>query len=727
MQAKATREITIRDLCYAIFRFKWRMILVAAAIFATVATMTFLQTTLYRSEAKLLLERDSPSLDPATGQISRVSQDRQRELNSELEILLSRELAERVIDSIGPGAFSTQIAGKPAAAAPAPDGSEKTDLLPESARRLIEDSGHGRLIAVRTAVSRLVANLEVEAQKATNIIAISFLAKEPKLAQTVVTELIDLYREKHVAVHKTAGSYEFLANQFSKARNDLAQIEETLRKKRSETGVFALEAQGRALLDRIGGLERDLERTDAEVSSSGSKVHVLQDVLAKLPETVVLGTRTERNEAAEHMRERLYDLRLEQKELLSKSSEAVRRQIIEGEKLLDQEGAHRLSVTQGRNTTHQSIELQLLNEKVSLVSAQAKREAILKQLEEARKRARVLNDEGRKIASLEREVLITEANYRRYAGSLEQARIDEALQIEKISNISVVQPATLPINPARPRTMFNLAIGLFLAIGGAVGIALVSGYLDHTIKTPEEVRERLHVATLASIPRASRKKVLPSGLSVKLERHYGSLAERLLLNWNGTAETPRVIAITSCQRREGVSSVAANLAVTLARHDSGNVLLVDADIEQPSVQRIFEVNPSPGLAEALGNGAMDKDDGLIQSLPRENLHVVSAGVSKEDAANALNSGSGALAQFLHAVKSRYRFVLVDVPALNGVTTATRVATLCDGVVLVVESGRLRWQVIHDSLERLRGSNAEIIGAVLNKRTYPVPKWLYRTL
>jgi capsular polysaccharide biosynthesis protein len=96
---------------------------------------------------------------------------------------------------------------------------------------------------------------------------------------------------------------------------------------------------------------------------------------------------------------------------------------------------------------------------------------------------------------------IQETNYKKYFDKLEQARIDHALEMVKISNISVVQPATYPIKPVRPKKLLNIALGLFLGIFGAIGLAFISEYMDHTFKKPEDITQILDLPILATIPK----------------------------------------------------------------------------------------------------------------------------------------------------------------------------------------------------------------------------------
>lgn len=211
------------------------------------------------------------------------------------------------------------------------------------------------------------------------------------------------------------------------------------------------------------------------------------------------------------MRAKLYELRLKEQELLSRYTEKsvsvheIRRQIVEAEALLSKEEATRTQVTRGPNEAYKTTELALLAEKGVLSSLQAKAKALSEQLAKAREEQKVLNDDGIRIVELQREINVQEGNYRKYLENLEQARIDHALETQKISNITIVQPPTYPLRHVRPRKPLNLALGLFLGMIGGIALAFFSEYVDHTLRRPEDVEGRLKLPILAAIPHLNER------------------------------------------------------------------------------------------------------------------------------------------------------------------------------------------------------------------------------
>lgn len=742
------RETSLRDLYYKFFRHKWKLILFFLAVVACVAVLTFCRAEIYRSQASLIvrLGRESVTLDPTatTGPIIPIAQSRESEVQTELEILKSREIAEKVVDSIGP----EKILKSPAKAGPAQgQAQELFKVVKQKAAAAVNKLRGflGQQDVVSPVLDRDKAVLTVTKQlgigtvQDSSIISVSYRATSPDLAQQVLAKLIELYLEKHVTVHQTVGAYPFFTQQAEHLRAKVAQFENDLQDLKNKTGISSLAEQERVTLERIGTLETEIDRAEAELASSQAKVQSLRQILASTPKTVVTASTSGfGNYGADLMRDKLYTLQLREQDLASKYTDEsrqlqeVRRQIAEAQQLLDKEHPERTQVTNGLNVAYQQAEAALLTEQAALASYQAEVDALRARLANARAELRTLNDSGIKIKALMREIGIQEENYRKYSGNLEQARIDQALQTGRISNISVVQPATLPIRPYRPQKALQLLLGVLLGVFGGIGLVFFCAYLDHSIKTPEEAEETLQLPTLASIPRVHADRVRPAGwlgkkakqwaVPASVREQYNAFRERLLLS-AGAGETPRVLAVTGSHPGEGVSTVAANVAATLARPGDGHVLLIDADLGHPSVHRIFRTKLAPGLADLLKDGEAAKD--AILPSPVQNLDILSAGAPNGDPSEIFSSGG--LLRLLDSAKKNYRFIVIDLPAVNKASWAVRLASLCDGVALVVEAERSRREVVQRVKEQLVESKANVLGVVINKRRFRIPGWLYHRL
>jgi capsular exopolysaccharide synthesis family protein len=459
----------------------------------------------------------------------------------------------------------------------------------------------------------------------------------------------------------------------------------------------------------------------------------MQNTMADLPKTLLRTKFTGYSgNPIDYLDERLHDLQLKRQDLLSKYTEKSQlvqeacRQIDEIQALLKKEDATRGQVTQ----------LALLVEKATLAELHAKDAALKGELAEARNELKSLNENEIKLAQLQREIEIQTANYRNYADKLEQARIDRALEMGRISNISVVQPSTFPVKPIRPRKALNLALGCFLGVFGGLGMAFLAEHLDHSFKTPIDVERVLqlpvltiplvhrdgHLAALeeknlASVP----KYQLMLGITVNT-KECQAIINQLLLSGAEARKTRSVFAVTSCLKEEGASSLAVSLAISLASHTRGRILLVDANLEYPSIHQIFGVNRWPGFADILGTDQLNTH--AIQPSFLHNLDLMTAGNGEP---LELIFDLKPFADLLSLWRREYNFVIFDTPPLAEGSAEMGLTQLADGVILVVEAERTRWEVVQRAKEMLTKAQVDILGVVLNKRRFPIPEWLYKTL
>ncbi len=213
------------------------------------------------------------------------------------------------------------------------------------------------------------------------------------------------------------------------------------------------------------------------------------------------------------------------------------------------------------------------------------------------------------------------------------------------------------------------------------------------------------------------------GPSENVREHYRSLLYRLPWPTNGDSRPLRTLGITSCCHGEGVSTVASQIAAAAASTGRDRVLLVDANLAGPSLEHTFKLNAGAGLAEVLLKGS----DVLscIQASPMRNLSILTAGEANGQTPQAYDPVG--LTGMLKALDGVFELVVFDMPPAGQSGFAVHFAPLMDGVLLVVEAERIRWEVARRVTEELRRADARLFGAVFNKRRQHVPEWLYRTL
>ena len=455
---------SLRVIYQALFRFKWRAIgfFVITVALAVVGIIT--SPRAYESYAKLLLRigRESVSVDPtatASGQVIGFESSREIEINSVLEMITSRQIAEKVVDRLHQG--------KPFASAMERD------------------------IAIRDLRDRVSA----WSPKQTSVIVLGAEGPTPEAAQEITQAIVDVYREEHMRVHRTSGSYKFFQEQSQMLRQQLEEATEQLRDAKNRFGFVDLAARRESLQKQVGELETTMRNLDSEITGTAAQASAVRASLDGLPSNLV-ATLAGGNEAVVKLREQFFALQTREQELLAKFTErhpeviAIRQQVRELREIFDNEKID-------RGVAQSTV---VLKEESLLSALQARRAKVAEQQQQLQAELQSLNQQESEVNQLQREVDLLAANYKTYAHSFEQSRVDQALSLEGITNVSVVQPASFEPKATRPRKGLTLAIAMFIGLCGGVTIALLSEQLDQTLRTSDDVERHLRLPILTSIP-----------------------------------------------------------------------------------------------------------------------------------------------------------------------------------------------------------------------------------
>jgi capsular exopolysaccharide synthesis family protein len=779
------RQTSARDVLNVLFRHKWKIVIFAAAVIGTTIVMTSSVPYTYRSDAKLLvrLGKESVTLDPTattTGQVLvPYSRNLGDDLATEIQIMKSQSVAQKVIDELGPQAFA-EARAKAEVQYPQFPWLKRSSPTPQRAPTEAEL----REAALGDVIESLSAKVGEDEGMTINL---TYTSADPAFAQKVLAKALDAYLIQRAVVYRTEGSYAFFEEQYNRARKRMDALQDELGELKKKGDLSSVPDQITSALGRYTRLTESISQNKTVIASSVAKIAILKAALQGLPQTVVSSKTTGDSPTADSLRLKLIDLQLAlEKEAAtyeenSRPLQSLRRQAEKAEQLAKQEGPSRSTVTETINATRQAIEQLLLDAEASHSSDEAQSAILVKDLEGVQTELRTLSEAEMRIQQLNREIGIEEGNYRNYSEKREQARIDQAMQTDRISNISVLLAATLPTTPAGPNTQLLIMLGVILGLLGSVSIALIAERADHAIKTPDDVDKHLHLPTLASVPLTSRNTVGPAArrhslwalfrrqgessaprvVPVAVRTQYEMLRDAVVFAFpasngsNGnaaprseTAETEpaeggvpgsledgvtlkkaprmpkarrrRIVGVVGSRRGEGVSVVAANLAASLATQ--GRVLLVDANMNDPATQDIFSVKESPGLVDILAD-SRDWQRAVVKTqVP--NLDLIPAG-SCDDA-----DGGADLSQFQKLaglLVRHYDYIVLDLPPVSEGGGTGGLASLCDQVSLVVEAERSRWEVVHRTQDQLDRVHARVLGVVLNKRQFHIPGWLYRSV
>ena len=309
------------------------------------------------------------------------------------------------------------------------------------------------------------------------------------------------------------------------------------------------------------------------------------------------------------------------------------------------------------------------------------------------------------------------------ANTLVQDFIQEIKQIEQQEgsqpnaqshdNLVVVAPATTPAKPVSPNLALNVAIATAAGLLLALGVAFLVDYLDQSIKTDEDLTERLGLLPLAHIPfaparRGRRGEVSILSHDVAATEAYKTLRTSLL--FSSVDRDVHVIVVTSALPREGKSRTAANLAVALA--EAGyRTLLIDCDFRRPSQNRIWARLDANGVTNLI---LQDRSEGevvrKIEDVP--NLWVLPVGPIPPNPSELL--GSHRMRELLMKFRQAFTYLVIDTPPVTAVSDASIMAAAADATVLVAEQRRTTIPLLRTTKQSLDRVGARIIGVVVNK-------------
>ncbi len=430
---------TLRDYFALVNRFKWR----AAAFFVLSMLLAVLYLALaprrYASQSKLFVRvgRENAALDPTLtkGETLAVNASREEEMNSIVEHLRSRYILERTLAKLDPDAAQAD-----------PESREKALLV-------------------------LGDSLYVDSPRSSTVVNIQGRAATPEQAQKMVATMVDVYLEEHMRISLSPASYEFLAEQSKRLDDQLEAAQSRLRDAKNRAGIASIDDRRTAIEGQINAVETQIHQVDAALDASGAKLGSLKASVRSLPEPLLkqmVGGMP--NDGLAAMRGQLYQLQVQEEQVRSKYTGlhpvavAVHEQVQEAAGTLNREEPDRPHLVTAITAQEAANQAALAAEKQNLQNGLAL----------LQRRLATLNDDEIGIAKLTRNVRQIETQYLACAENKEEARIDQALRMERLSNISIIQPATLEVLPVRPRkglTLFLAALGGGL---GAICVALAS-------------------------------------------------------------------------------------------------------------------------------------------------------------------------------------------------------------------------------------------------------------
>jgi capsular exopolysaccharide synthesis family protein len=512
----------------------------------------------------------------------------------------------------------------------------------------------------------------------------------PEVVNTVVRHFIR--RRQAEQSTEAVDMVRFLTEQIDTLSRQLVVAEAALQDFGERSGVVAMTAQAETQVGRLADMKAQRDLFDAERRSLQALVSNERGASSSLRDVVGFHTILKSPSGSELLRalNEAENVRAQMLQRYTPDNPDVQLQSQRIEELEEQLRGIAGSYLQG------------LNESVH---------ALDDMLDEYSDELRRIPEQEITLARLKRQTTVLEDIH-----MLLQTRVKEAQIAAAVHDASVrlVDPAVVPGRPIRPRPMVSLAFATMLGIGMGLAGAVLREHLDRTVRTRDELQARMPgLPILSVIPRSPARQ---NGALVNVvERESPSAEAYRQLRTNLAFSTPdkpqHVIVMTSPTPGDGKSMTSANLAATLAQQGL-RCLLIDADMRRGSLHDAFGEPRDPGLSQVLANQVAFNAAVRTVALPSGgSLDLLPGGVHPPNPAELV--GSTRLKAMLDVCRERYDLVILDAPPLNLVTDASIMATVADGVLVVVRAGVTRRDALEFAMDQLETVRAPLTGLVLN--------------
>jgi uncharacterized protein involved in exopolysaccharide biosynthesis len=487
---------SLRDVLDVIFRRKQQVIAVMGAIVLAAVAITLAMSPKFEATSRILIKVGREDLYVPTisqGMPMNIPASREERINSEIRILTSRLLIDKVVREIGPLTLYPKLAPKQ----PGIIGRAIRSVFPAK-----KPAGDPDAAIHDAAVATFTKALKVELTPKSSVINLSFRHPDPELAAKALDVLDEAFLEQHLLVYQNSQTHRFFDEQATKLAEQLRSAENQLMQFKNRAGTSLPERQRELLLEQIARIQDEISAAKADETEATALAALQQQQLRGTSKTVTLDEKSDFNpETLSSIQGRLVDLELKARELGENApQENLQEQIrLTREKLRAEESKRFTSSRTGLNEVYQSLQKNLLESESKSQAMKSKAEALKVQLEELSQRLATLNTAEVEFSMLKQNVDTIRENHRLYITKREEARVSEAMDAERIANVSVIDPPAVPQKPVVPKPMLNLILSLLVGGMAGLSVAFALEYLDNTIYRAEQVEQTLGVPVLDSI------------------------------------------------------------------------------------------------------------------------------------------------------------------------------------------------------------------------------------
>ncbi|MFY9781700.1 MAG: polysaccharide biosynthesis tyrosine autokinase [Candidatus Baltobacteraceae bacterium] len=570
------------------------------------------------------------------------------------------------------------------------------------------------------APEQLLSHLKVKPVPDTSILTLAISWRDPQTSARIANEFASVFveHERQLVARQADTAIKFLQQQLPASEEHMRAAQDALATYEVRAGIADLQTQTKTDIDSITALDQKRQAAELEATQAAASLETVEAQLAQTSPTVVGSQSLAANPVNAQLQSQISSLRVQLNAARQQYTDdhptviALKSQLAEAQRELHSQPDQVLAGTSTiPNPVYQQLEQQAASLQAQIASAQAQQDTLAQQQAAAKPKLDQLPEKARRIGDLERSAKAAQDIYDELQRKYQDALISKTTAISDIAITQAADPASYTVTPNVP---LNLLIGFGLGLILAVASVFVAEFLDDRFRTEDDIRERLGMPVLATIPHfdAAEWGENPWVKPLSVEAFYQLVAA---LRYSSN-DPPRTIVFTSPDQGDGKSTVALNTAISIAMMKA-RVLLVDGDLRRPSLHEKLNVPNERGLSDVLVGLASFSD--AIRPTEHANVWVLTSGKTAPNPVALLQSPE--FDDILRQARERFEYVIVDGPALRSIVDGLILSIKADGAVLVVSSQKSDGRAVAAALQKLHSvGSINLLGVVLNG-TKPDPR------
>ena len=701
------KEIHLRDYVNIIRKRKLIVFAVFIIIFTGVLIITFASTPIYEASTRLLIEKAVAS--PLVSDYSYVRQAPEF-LQTQAEIITSYPVARKVVKQLNleetygsyladadDSGFSFSAAVSWIKKLYATAGTISGSVFAKDANTTPEVE-EDEMSEADSIAEIIRTEIVVAPIPDTKIIELSFESPNPQLAAMIANATAEAYMNQLLEMKLEASNYnrKWMGMKGGEEAEKLKRAKKALNDYMKANDIVTIEDRAAIVPQKMAELGSKLAQAETRENELATLYDKIRRSLNRSEELITIPVIAD-DSALEKIREHV--LRAEQN-IIEQSKKYGRKHPVMIR------AKSELKILQTKRDQEIRRVVKTVKNRYELASSNTK--DLRDMLDKTKKEAISLNEKFIQYGILKREI---ENHQNLYNALISRTNEQSVTEQAQDINVWIVEKAQLPQLPSKPNKKRNILLGLIMALFGGVGLALFLEYLDNTIKTPDDIEERYDLPVLTTISKSKAKN--KSIYKIVLEQPSSALAEsfktlRAAVLLSSAEAPPKTIMVTSMAPQDGKTTIACNLAASIAESGS-RVVLIDGDLRRPLLHEVFELDNTEGLSTFI---AGTSDIKVFEPAVHENLYVVTSGPKPPNPSELLISKR--LKILLGAFKEKFDFIVFDTPPIISVSDALVISKIVDAGLVVVRFGKTSYEMMNYGMKQLEGIDAKMIGAVINE-------------